>query len=125
AWIRLGALGEGMRRLHEAQVKELVLAGPVRRPSFAEIRPDFRAAQLLARIGRSMLGDDSVLSAIVRELESEGFAVIGVDEILKYLLMPEGLIGRIVPDAQAEADIARGIVVARALGAVDVGQGVV
>jgi len=48
-----------------------------------------------------------------------------VHDLLGSLPAPEGPIGAITPDAQASADIERGFEVAHALGAVDVGQGVV
>ncbi len=49
AWIRLGAAGEGFRLLRENAVEELVLAGAIRRPSLAALRPDWRGAKFLAR----------------------------------------------------------------------------
>jgi len=125
ASIRLGAGAEALRLLRENQVEELVMAGPVRRPSLGSIRPDWRAAKFLARIGLRALGDDGLLGAIIKEFELEGFRVIGVHELLGTLLAPEGPLGTIGPDAQATADIERGLEVARALGAVDVGQSVV
>jgi DUF1009 family protein len=39
--------------------------------------------------------------------------------------MPEGALGRVEPDAEAAADIAHGLRIARALGALDIGQAVV
>ena len=75
AWCRLGAAATGLALLRENDVTELVLAGAVRRPSLAALRPDWRAAKLLARIGYRMLGDDGLLSAVVKELEEEGFRV--------------------------------------------------
>ncbi|HLZ78391.1 MAG TPA: UDP-2,3-diacylglucosamine diphosphatase LpxI, partial [Sphingomonas sp.] len=125
ASIRLGAGAEALRLLRENQVEELVMAGPVRRPSLASIRPDWRAAKFLARIGLRALGDDGLLGAIIKEFELEGFRVVGVHELLDSLLAPEGPLGAIAPDAEAKADIERGLDVARALGAVDVGQAVV
>jgi UDP-2,3-diacylglucosamine hydrolase len=125
ASIRLGAGAEALRLLRENNVEELVMAGPVRRPSLASIRPDWRAAKFLARVGLRALGDDGLLSAIIKEFELEGFRVVGVHDLLDSLLAPEGPIGAIAPDAEANADIMRGLEVARALGAVDVGQAVV
>jgi UDP-2,3-diacylglucosamine hydrolase len=125
AWCRIGAAGRGLALLRENAVAELVLAGGVRRPSLAALRPDWRAAGFFARVGYRALGDDSLLSAVVAELEREGFRVIGPDQILASDLAPEGPFGRLLPDAQADADIARGKHVARALGALDVGQAVV
>src|SRR5215471_10979534 len=125
ARVRLGAGAEGLRLLREHGVQELVMAGPVRRPTLSALRPDWRAAKMLARIGVRALGDDGLLSAIIKEFELEGFRVVGAHDVLKSLLALEGPIGTIAPDAQARADIERGLEVASALGAVDVGQAVV
>ncbi len=124
-WVRLGAAKKALTALHGAGVKDIVLAGPVRRPSIVELRPDGRAAEFLAR-GILAKGDDGLLHALLQELESrEGFRVIGADSLLKPLLAPEGLLGRHAPDETAVKDIVRGIEVARTLGAVDVAQAVV
>lgn len=125
ATVRVGALGEAFRLLKEAGVKELVLAGRVRRPTLAEIRPDWQAARVLARIGINALGDDGLLRAIVGEIEAEGFRVVGADSILNELLIGVGPLGTFTPDAEAKADIARGVSVATTLGALDVGQAVI
>lgn len=125
ASVRLGAAAEGLRLLRENGVEDLVMAGAVRRPSLAALRPDWRAAKLFARIGLRALGDDGLLRAIIKELEAEGFRVVGVDSVLGALVAPAGALGRHEPDRQALADIARGLEVARALGALDIGQAVI
>jgi DUF1009 family protein len=125
AFVRLGAAETGFRLLRENGVEAIVLAGGIRRPSLGSLRPDWRAAKFLARIGYRALGDDNLLSAIVRELEAEGFAVVGADEIIGSALAEEGPFGRHRPDAQAEADIAHGMRIVRALGSLDIGQAVV
>jgi len=58
-------------------------------------------------------------------LGEEGFRILGAHEVLASAIGPEGLLTRLAPDAAAQADIARGVTVVRALGAVDVGQGCV
>ena len=125
AWCRLGAAATGLALLRDNRVEELVLAGGVHRPSLAALRPDWRAAQLFARLSYRALGDDGLLSAIIKEFEREGFRVVGAHEVLAMSGIPEGLLGAFAPDAQAAADIARGRAVARALGALDIGQAVV
>ncbi|MBT5414698.1 MAG: UDP-2,3-diacylglucosamine diphosphatase LpxI [Rhodospirillaceae bacterium] len=125
-WIRMGAAGKALKTLREAGVQDLVMAGRVRRPSLSELRPDWRATKLFAKLGASALGDDGLLSAVVRELEEvEGFRVTAPDELLGDLVAPTGPLGRHEPDDSARGDIARGFAVARALGALDVGQAVV
>jgi DUF1009 family protein len=80
---------------------------------------------VIAKLGKAALGDDKLLSVLIAEIESEGFNVVGADDILHDLLVAEGVLGRHRPDDIAQSDIARGVEVARALGAVDVGQAVV
>lgn len=124
-WSRFGAAGGIIRRLHDEGVGDIVFAGPVKRPSFTELLPDWWTARFLARVGTRALGDDGLLRAVARELEGEGFRVVGLHDVLKDLLTVPGPVGALTPDAEAERDIARGVQVARALGDLDVGQGAV
>jgi DUF1009 family protein len=120
---RLGAAGTMLAALRAHGCRDLVLVGPVRRPSILDIRPDAEGVKILARIGRAAFaGDDGLLAAVVRVLGEEGFRVVGTHEILTEILAPAGLLTRVGPDAQAMSDIARGVAVVKALGAVDVGQ---
>jgi UDP-2,3-diacylglucosamine hydrolase len=125
AWCRMGAAVTALSLLREHNVTELVLAGGVRRPSLGTLRPDWRAAKLFARIGYRALGDDGLLSAIVTELEQEGFRVLGVDQLLDREFVAEGPLGKIHPDPQSQVDIELGLRIARAIGALDIGQAVV
>ena len=125
AWCRIGGAASGLDVLRARGIDELMLAGAVRRPSLVALRPDWRAAKFLARVGYRALGDDGLLSAIVKELEREGFRVIGADQLLDGASLPEGPLGRLRPDSDALADIARGMRLARAIGALDIGQAVV
>ena len=125
AWVRLGAAGSALQRLRDAGVEELVMAGGVRRPSLSALRPDAWAVKVFAKKGGKALGDDGLLSALVTALEDEGFRMVGADDVVSDLLAPQGLLGVIVPEAEAKADIALGIEVALGLGALDVGQAVV
>lgn len=126
ARVRLGAIGEAIRYLQSAGVKELVLAGGIRRPSFSSLKPDAMGAKLMARLGTKLFaGDDALLKVVIKFLEEEGFKVLGSDDLLKDLLAPAGILGKHAPDAQAMEDIALGFKVAKTLGAFDIGQAVV
>jgi DUF1009 family protein len=124
-WIRLGQGGKGIEMMQQEGCRDLVMAGPVRRPGLLELRPDARTAKFFARLGRAMVGDDSLLSAIVGELEKDGFRVVGADSLLTDFLAKDGPYGRYKPDAEARQDIARGIAVVYAMGALDIGQAVI
>jgi UDP-2,3-diacylglucosamine hydrolase len=123
---RPGAAGRILARLRAEGVRQLVMTGQAQRPSMLGLRPDAAGARLLARIGRAFFaGDDGLLRAVARVLEEEGFEIQAAHALLRDILPPPGLLTRAAPDAAARADIARGIAVVRALGAVDVGQGAV
>ncbi len=125
AWVRLGEVKRTIELLHQADVEEVVFAGPVGRPSLRSLRLDGRARKLLMKLGWGASGDNQLLSLLVDELEGEGFRVVGVDDILTDLVAPLGPIGSLEPDADARDDIAVAARVARALGALDIGQAVV
>lgn len=126
AWIRLGEGGRGIALLRQAGVVDLVLAGRVRRPALAELRPDARTAKVLAKASLNFLGgDNAVIKTVVRELEGEGFRVVAPETLIGALLAPAGVLGQHAPDQRAREDIARGLAVVRALGALDVGQAAV
>jgi DUF1009 family protein len=123
---RIGAAGRILELLRAQGVREVVLIGTVKRPGFFDLRPDAEGAKLLGRIGRAAFaGDDGLLRAVVTVLGEMGFTVLGAHEILREALAPLGLLTKAAPDAQAMADIARGVAVARKLGEADVGQGCV
>lgn len=121
--IRIGAAGKILSRLKAEGCVDVVLAGKVKRPSFASIRPDLRAAKLLAKIGLKSLGDDGLLRIIGQELERDGFRLVGAHEIMADLVAPEGTLGAVEPSDQALSDARRGQEIAKVLGSVDVGQG--
>ena len=125
-WLGLGAVGTLLKSLRQADCREVVLAGAIRRPSLSSLKVDLRGMRLMGRIARAKArGDDALLSLVIEELEAEGFNVIGADDLIATLCAPAGVLGERAPDEDAERDIAIGIEAARTLGAQDIGQAVV
>lgn len=124
-WLRIGQAGTGFKRFKEEGVKEIVLIGTIKRPTMAELIPDFRTAAFFAKIGAKALGDDGILRALVKEIENDGMKVVGIQEVVPDLLAHEGVLTGRKPDKADEEDIRRGVEVASALGRLDVGQSVV
>lgn len=119
------AIGAAFRR---EGIGRAVLSGWVRRrPEWRDIRAPFKILFVIPSVVRTLLkgGDDTVLRMVIRLIEAEGVRVVGVQEIVPELLGTEGPLGRLVPDAAAEADIAAAVAAALALGRLDVGQGAV
>lgn len=105
-----------------------VLSGWVRRrPEWRDIRAPLKVLFVIPSVVRTLLrgGDDTVLRMVIRLIEAEGVRVVGAHEIAPDLLASEGPLGRISPDAAAEADIEAAAAAALALGRLDVGQGAV
>lgn len=124
-WIRIGQAGTGFKLLHEQNVEEVVMIGTIKRPTLADLVPDLRTTAFFAKIGLKSLGDDGILRALVKEIESEKMSVVGIHEVLPDLLAKDGVLTKAKPDKQAQADIKRGIEVALELGRLDVGQSVI
>lgn len=124
--IRLGAAGDMVRGLKERGVTDMVMIGAVHRPSLLDLRPDWYAAKFLAGVSFSKLGDDGLLKAIRRELETkEGITIHGIQNFIPDIMMTEGLVGGPAPDAALQADIEIGIAASKALGRADKGQSVI
>lgn len=123
--VDIAAVGKMLALLKKAGCEEVVLAGPIRRPSLRALRPDRRGAVLMGKLLRAPGGDDGLLSVVVAELEGEGFRVIGADDVLADLAVSVGSLGKHRPDGPARQDIKLAIRVLRALGEFDVGQAAV
>lgn len=120
-YIRLAAAGQILSALRKNNCKEIVLIGPVKRPSWFDLRPDAEGIKIIGRLGKALFaGDDGLLASLVRVLGEEGFMVKGAHEFLppEY----EGVLGEITPDKLALQDIAKGIKVNQVIGDLDIGQ---
>ncbi|MCK5166242.1 MAG: UDP-2,3-diacylglucosamine diphosphatase LpxI [Rhodospirillaceae bacterium] len=125
-WLRLGAIGKAIDILKSQNCKELVMGGTIRRPGIGSLLPDARTAKFFLKTGAMALGDNGLLSAIVKTLEEDdGFRIIGVHNILPELLAPLGVLGAISPSNKDAGDIATAIHAALDLGRKDLGQGAV
>ena len=125
-WSRLGAAGKTVAMLHEQRVIELVMVGSVARPSLFQLCPDFWAIKFFARTGVGNKGDDRLLQALIKALESkEGFRIVGAHTILPSLLAPVGVYGDIKPSELEMRNIKIAWDAALLLGRRDIGQAVI
>ncbi|MDR2586238.1 MAG: UDP-2,3-diacylglucosamine diphosphatase LpxI [Prevotellaceae bacterium] len=122
---RIGEAGKMLKALKENNVVEIVLAGGIKRPSFKEMIPDWEGMKIAAKLAVKKMSDDSLFRAVIEEVESRGFKIVGIQEVVPDMVFKEGVYGKVKPSKEDMDDIHRGIEVAKALGAVDVGQAVV
>ena len=124
AEVGMAELGKCFKALKRAGCHAVCLAGNVTRPDFASLIPDLRGLAVLpAAIAAARKGDDALLRLLLGEFEKEGFSVEGAHEVMDDLGLPPGPLGSIAPSEENLADVARALEVARAIGAMDIGQG--
>ncbi len=121
--LNIASVGRAIKILRKEHIKDIVFAGGIQRPNFASLRPDAGGMKLLGRISKAkLIGDNSLLSIVIKFFEDSGFNVLGVEKVLNNLLMPLGTLGKIQPNDSAAKDIAIGTDIARAIGNLDIGQ---
>ena len=123
-WIRVGQLGKMIAVFRRAGIRRAVMVGGLDKVrSLRSLRPDWRGWRFLAR-GVSM-GDDGLLRALARELETEGIEVVPSTLFLDRLFAPAGRIAGPRPDSAVLSDITLGCKVLDTIGALDIGQCVI
>lgn len=128
AWeeMKIGQLGRLIDYLKAQGASRVVMAGSIDKPramDFKNIRPDIRAAKLLAKL--ALKGDDQILRGLVRELEDDGLPVVPAHVLLPDLITPAGVLTRTQPSGPVQKDLDFALATARELGRLDIGQCVV
>jgi DUF1009 family protein len=122
-WISIGQLGRLAKLLRTENCRDLVFIGALVRPALSEIRLDWKTIRAMPSVLKAFRGgDDHLLSSVGRILEGDGFRMVGIKDVAPDLLMPAGCLTRATPSADANADIAKGRDVLRALSPFDIGQ---
>jgi DUF1009 family protein len=125
-WVRLGELGSLLGTLKDADCRDVVIVGALRRPDLWKVGVDFGLIRHLPTIlSLTRGGDDKILKRIVRFFEGQGFSVHGAHEIAPSLLAPPGTFGRERPSEEDMHDIRQGVALLKVLSPFDVGQAVV
>lgn len=126
AEIGLAELGKCFRSLKRAGCRAVCFAGEVSRPEFRDLKPDLRGLAALPRVlAAARKGDEALLRVLMTEFEREGFAVEGAHEVMGELKLPAGVLGARSPVSTELDDVERALAVAREIGRLDIGQGVV
>lgn len=123
-WVSLGELSKAIELMQLEGVTHAVMAGQVKHNKiFSSIRPDWKLAKLLFSLPRK--NTDSLIGAVAKVLEDEGIQLVNSTLFLKPLVPEAGVLTRRAPSAPEKADIEYGILVARQIAGMDIGQTVV
>jgi UDP-2,3-diacylglucosamine hydrolase len=123
-WVSLGELSKTIDLLHKEGVKQAVMAGQVKHMKiFSSIRPDWKLAKLLFALPRK--NTDALIGAVAKVLEDEGIQLVDSTLFLKPLVPEAGVLTQRTPNENESADMAYGLVIARQIAGMDIGQTVV
>ncbi len=122
-FFKIGMVRPIIEYFRKYDVKNIILAGGVKRPNLRSIKVDLMGSRLLARIlKQKFLGDDKLLSVVTDFLEEKGFQVVSSYEILSA---KKDVMTIIVPSATDNTDIELGMKLLDSIGHLDVGQSVI
>ncbi|MEN8262568.1 MAG: UDP-2,3-diacylglucosamine diphosphatase LpxI [Nitrospirota bacterium] len=125
--IDIGRFGGLISLLKKLSIKNAVMAGKVPKSILythkSSLLPDLKAVKLLLSIRNR--SDDTIMKAVVRELEKNGIKIHKTTAFTKDLLAPEGVLTRKKPTRDDLQDIDFGWDIAKKMGKLDIGQTVV
>lgn len=124
AWIKLGQLGQLIKALRKAGVREALMAGSItKKRMFEGVRPDLKGLAVMSKL--AVFHDDDILRAVARELNKQGIEIVSSTSHLPELTaLPGSLTKRGLTNSEEE-DVVFGWKVAKELGRLDIGQCVV
>lgn len=125
--VRIGSFGGLLALLKKLSVTEAVMAGKIPKKLLYENKksliPDIQAVKLIFSLKDR--ADDSIMKAVVKELEKNNVKVHMTTTFTKNLMAPEGVLTRQKPSKDDMKDIEFGWAIAREIGKLDIGQTVV
>jgi DUF1009 family protein len=120
-WLSVGQLGRLIDFFHEQGVTHALLAGQVKHVHiFGPALPDWRMLRVLMRVPRR--NTNSLIGAVVAELEREGIEVVDSTLFVSELLAPEGVLTARAPSSAEMDDLRYGLEIAREIARLDLGQ---
>ena len=125
--ISIGRVGGLMALLKKQAITDVVLAGKVPKgllyKNKSHFIPDLKTVKFLFSLKNR--ADDTILKALVRQIEELGITVHKTTDFTKELLVPEGVMTRNNPSKKDIQDIEFGWDIAKKIGHLDIGQTVV
>jgi DUF1009 family protein len=121
--LRVGQLGGLCRYFQEQKVGHAIMAGQIAPGNLFDLRPDFKALLLLAKL--KTRNAESIFGAIGDELKKAGVELLPATTFLEASLPEPGHIAGPKLSRREEADVALGFRVAKEISRLDIGQCVV
>jgi UDP-2,3-diacylglucosamine hydrolase len=122
-WLRVGQLGRMLATLRDSKIKSAIMAGQIAPRNLFDLRPDWRALLLLAKLKQR--NAESIFRAIADDLEKIGVTLLPATTFLEDSLVAKDLIAGPKLSRRERSDVDFGWDIAQKIAALDIGQTVV
>lgn len=119
-WMRVGQLSRLLEAFRAANISRAIMAGQIAPKNLFDLRPDWKALLMLARLPRR--NAESIFGAIADELQKAGITLLPATTFLEEFLATAGLIAGKKLRRRQEADVQFGFEIAREICRLDIGQ---
>jgi UDP-2,3-diacylglucosamine hydrolase len=122
-WLRVGQLSRLLKFFREQKVHHAIMAGQIAPKNLFDLRPDWKALLLLARMKQR--NAESIFAAIADELAKVGVDLLPATSFLEDCLAPTGLVAGPKLSRRENQDIDLGWKIAKEIARLDIGQTVI
>ena len=119
-WLRVGQLGKLLTFLEKSGARHAVMAGQIAPKNLFDLRPDFKALFLLARLKRR--NAETIFAAIAGEMAKIGVELLPATSFMDDHLAAAGLIAGPKLKSRTEDDLHFGYDIAKEVSRLDIGQ---
>ncbi len=119
-WLRVGQLARMIKFFQMRGIRHAVMAGQIAPRNLFQLRPDFKALMLLAKLKER--NAESIFGGIADELAAAGVELLPATTHLEDSLATEGRISGPQPKGRILSDINFGVRIAREISRLDIGQ---
>jgi len=122
-WMRVGQLSRLLKFLREQNIHHAIMAGQIAPKNLFDLRPDWKALLLLARLKQR--NAESIFAAIAHELAKIDVDLLQATTFLEEFLAPTGLIAGPKLTHREQEDVNLGWKIAKESARLDIGQTVI
>lgn len=122
-WLKVGQLGKLILYAKETGARHAIMAGQIAPKNLFDLRPDFAALLLLAKLKER--NAETLFGAVADALAKEGIELLPATTFLEEFVAPEGHFAGPEPRRRVNDDVAFGLRIAKEISRLDIGQTVV
>ena len=123
--VKLGSLSKILKILKNENIKKIILAGSIKRPSFKDISLDLLALRFIRNTKIENLGDDHLLKKLANHFEKLGYKFIQWHKYCPELFTEQNIITFKKPSNNAIKNLQKGLSIFNIFGKSDLGQSII